>query len=185
MNHFLFTFFFVFVSTAVFSQSINGKVIGQDGAPLPFANVLLLHVGDSSLVKGAVSDSLGMYSLENIGAGSYLLASTSIGYRQDKMLSVAVRPNANVALEPLMLLNDSQQLNEVVVLEKRPFVEQYIDKMVINVANSIIASGSTALEVLEKAPGITVDRQNRQRAVVVSHRVDWSSGYLNNIYLNI
>jgi len=34
--------------------------------------------------------------------------------------------------------------------------------MVVNVANSIIASGSTALEVLEKAPGVTVDRQNDQ-----------------------
>src|SRR5207237_5476372 len=28
------------------------------------------------------------------------------------------------------------------------------------VAGSIIATGSTALEVLEKAPGVTVDRQN-------------------------
>ena len=35
-----------------------------------------------------------------------------------------------------------------------------MDRMVVNVANSIIASGSTALEVLEKAPGVTVDRQN-------------------------
>jgi hypothetical protein len=58
------------------------------------------------------------------------------------------------------LPEDSKTLQEVEVIEKRPFVEQYIDKMVVNVANSIIASGSTALEVLEKAPGVTVDRQN-------------------------
>ncbi len=160
MNHFLSTLLFLFLCTSAFSQSIKGKVIGQDGAPLPFANVLLLHGGDSTLIKGAVSDSLGMYALDNIRTGSYLLASSSIGYKQSEMLSVSVNPNVDVALQPLMLMNDSQQLNEVVVLEKRPFVEQYVDKMVINVANSIIASGSTALEVLEKAPGITVDRQN-------------------------
>jgi RNase P/RNase MRP subunit p29 len=46
------------------------------------------------------------------------------------------------------------------VVAKRPFVEQRLDRTVVNVANSIVASGSTALEVLEKSPGVTVDRQN-------------------------
>ena len=58
------------------------------------------------------------------------------------------------------LVDDVTQLGEVSITEKRPFVEQHMDRMVVNVANSIIASGSTALEVLEKAPGVTVDRQN-------------------------
>jgi hypothetical protein len=48
----------------------------------------------------------------------------------------------------------------VKVSARRPFVEQRIDRTVVNVANSIIASGSTAFEVLEKAPGVIVDRQN-------------------------
>lgn len=54
------------------------------------------------------------------------------------------------------------KLKEVTVQAKKPFVEYRADKTVINVENSIVASGSTALEVLEKAPGVTIDRQNEQ-----------------------
>ncbi len=41
-------------------------------------------------------------------------------------------------------------------------IEQEIDRMVINVENSIVSSGNNVLEVLEKAPGVTIDRQNDQ-----------------------
>jgi outer membrane receptor protein involved in Fe transport len=54
------------------------------------------------------------------------------------------------------------KLKEVTVQAKKPFVEHRADKIIINVENSIVASGSTALEVLEKAPGVTIDRQNEQ-----------------------
>ena len=60
----------------------------------------------------------------------------------------------------LVLADDTQELKEVTVVGTRPFIEQHVDRTVVNVSNSIIASGGTALEVLEKAPGVTVDRQN-------------------------
>ncbi|MEJ7680517.1 MAG: hypothetical protein WKG06_22230 [Segetibacter sp.] len=53
-------------------------------------------------------------------------------------------------------------MDKVTVTVRKPLFEQKIDRTIMNVANSIIASGSTALEVLEKAPGVTVDRQNDQ-----------------------
>jgi hypothetical protein len=43
---------------------------------------------------------------------------------------------------------------------KKPLFEQKTDRMVINVANNIVAAGTTALDVLERSPGILVDRQN-------------------------
>ncbi len=54
------------------------------------------------------------------------------------------------------------QLKEVNIQAKKPFVEHRADKTIINVENSIVAAGGTALEVLEKAPGVTIDRQNEQ-----------------------
>lgn len=54
------------------------------------------------------------------------------------------------------------QLKEVSITAKKPFVEHRADKTILNVENSISASGSTALEVLERAPGVTIDRQNEQ-----------------------
>lgn len=55
-----------------------------------------------------------------------------------------------------------KQLKEVSIQAKKPFVEHRADKTILNVENSISAAGSTALEVLERAPGVTIDRQNEQ-----------------------
>ncbi|HEY8690455.1 MAG TPA: hypothetical protein VIM07_14565 [Chitinophagaceae bacterium] len=43
--------------------------------------------------------------------------------------------------------------------------EQKIDRMVINVKNSITDAGGTALDVLEKSPGVTMNRQNNSIAI--------------------
>ncbi|MEP6750771.1 MAG: outer membrane beta-barrel family protein, partial [Bacteroidota bacterium] len=43
---------------------------------------------------------------------------------------------------------------------KKPLLEQKIDRLVINVENSITSAGSTALEILERSPGVIVDHQN-------------------------
>jgi hypothetical protein len=55
-----------------------------------------------------------------------------------------------------------KKLKEVTIEAKKPFIEQRADKTIINVENSIVSTGSTALEVLEKIPGVIVDRQNEQ-----------------------
>src|SRR5882757_7619264 len=52
------------------------------------------------------------------------------------------------------------RLKEVTVTGKKAMVEQKTDRMVINVRNSITSAGGTALDVLEKAPGVTVSRQS-------------------------
>jgi Carboxypeptidase regulatory-like domain len=149
------------VTLGAHAQSITGTVRGDDSAPLPYASVLLLNPTDSALIKGAVSDTLGVFVIDDVPIGTYLLSASMVGYEQSFISPVKITSEkktvTGIAFD---LREDSKQLQEVVVVEKRPFVEQYIDKMVVNVANSIIASGSTALEVLEKAPGVTVDRQN-------------------------
>ncbi len=52
--------------------------------------------------------------------------------------------------------NQTKKLNEVVVTSKKPFIEQQIDKTVINVQADITAIGSSAFEILQKAPGINI-----------------------------
>lgn len=160
-RHFVLSFAIGIGTFGASGQSIKGRVQGDDGKPLPAVNVLLLSSVDSTLVKGAVSDTTGAYTIENIRSGVYLVSASMIGYRQAYSSPVTIpAQETSMEMAAFTLREDAQQLGEVVIVEKRPFVEQRIDRMVVNVANSIIASGSTALEVLEKAPGITVDRQN-------------------------
>ena len=67
---------------------------------------------------------------------------------------------APLTIPSLLVAENTQTLQEVKVVTKKPFVEQQIDRMVVNVENNIGSAGGTALEVLEKAPGVTIDRQN-------------------------
>ncbi|MCK7553885.1 TonB-dependent receptor [Chitinophaga sedimenti] len=68
--------------------------------------------------------------------------------------------NAALSLPALVLGEEAKNLKEVSVTARRPFIEQKADKMVVNVENSIVATGGTAMEVLEKAPGVQVDKDD-------------------------
>jgi len=160
-RHFLSFLVFSTLGLTAFGQThLSGSVLDAAGQPLADASVLLLNARDSSLVKGAVGDGLGHYAFENVRAGRYRLSASRVGYAPVLSEPVEVGEAAPAALPPLTLRERAGELDGATVTAKKPFVEQRIDRTVVNVANSIIASGSTALEVLEKAPGVTVDRQN-------------------------
>jgi hypothetical protein len=155
-----FPFFF---STPVLSQSIRGQVQDPDGNPLSHVSVLLLNSRDSSLVKGALSDESGAYVIDHAHSGNYILSALIIGYKLAYGQPITLTGGQTEVKAAVMRLSpDTRHLKEITVSAKRPFVEQKMDRMVVNVANSIIASGSTALDVLEKAPGVAVDHQNSQ-----------------------
>ena len=157
-----------FSLTTVFGQvltrgTVSGQVSTAAGKPLEFTTMMLLKATDSTLTKGIVSDATGKYAFENVGAGRYIIVAQQVGYRKTYSVPIAV-DEAHPALEmpTLILAEESKNLAEVNVVAKKPFIEQQVDRTVMNVENSIVASGNTALEVLEKAPGVTIDRQNDQ-----------------------
>jgi hypothetical protein len=142
---------------------VSGLVKDASGKPLEFVSMMLVKAGDSTLVKGDVSDAAGKYSFDHVAEGAYRVVATQLGFR--KTLSEIIRldgAQATIVLPDLVMAESTKVLSEVTVTAKKPFIEQQIDRMVVNVENSIVASGNTALEVLEKAPGVTIDRQNDQ-----------------------
>lgn len=152
-------------SSAFAQSSIKGKISGDvqevSAKPLPFATILLLHAKDSTLTKGAIASESGNYEFENIAAGRYLVSATMMGYQ--KVFSTPFEINENqtiIKIPTLRVAELAQTLQEVKIVTKKPFIEQQIDRMVVNVENNIGSAGGTALEVLEKAPGVTIDRQN-------------------------
>lgn len=161
MKNYLLFFFIFYMSLQAQSQTVSGIVHDDEGKPLPFANVLLLTSKDSTLIKGAASDESGAFQFENLNYGSYLLAATMVGYKMRYSPVLYLNDTSKEIKVPILnLSNDVKLLKEVTVETTRPFIQQELDRTVVNVANSIIASGSTALEVLEKAPGVIIDQQN-------------------------
>lgn len=141
--------------TCSFAQSfsIQGTIIDEQQNPVAYANVVLLNFSDSSFIQGAVSDSVGYFSFQRIASQHYFIKVQYIGYEtyysepfENNTESIQITLKASVAT-----------LGEVSITATKPFIEQHLDKMVVNVENSPASGGNTALELLEKSPGVTVD----------------------------
>jgi hypothetical protein len=161
-------FFCLGILTSTYAQggSVQGRLKDSASRPVQYANVLLLKSSDSSLIKGVISDSLGKYSFEKIGAGKYFITASVSGMEQGRTKEFEVSAEKKeFDLGVLNLAFADRQLNQVTVTVKKPMFEQKIDRTVINVRNSITNAGGTALEVLEKSPGVTVSRENSSIAL--------------------
>lgn len=145
---------------------ISGVVLSSQNQPLGDASVLLLNSKDSSLVKGTVTSKKGEYVFSKIPGGTYLIASSFVQYAQGYTDPITISgEQQEINVPTLTLLENEAVLGKVTVEKKKPLVEVLIDRLVINVAGSITAAGGTALEVLERSPGVIVDRQNNSIVV--------------------
>ncbi|NND62704.1 MAG: TonB-dependent receptor [Flavobacteriaceae bacterium] len=156
----------ILCSLSAFAQSsykVSGKVTDTNGEGVAFANVLLLKSADSTLVKGALATDLGDYVIEDIPEGVYYIQSTVLGFQPAE--TAPFNLNSDKAIETLVLA-EGEALDEVVVKAAKPLFTQKVDRLVINVESSIVSSGGTALEVLERSPGVVVNRQNNNISVV-------------------
>ncbi|HEY2727012.1 MAG TPA: outer membrane beta-barrel family protein, partial [Parafilimonas sp.] len=156
--HFLFSFFVFATGTNLFAQqgaTISGS-ISAEGKSVEAASLSLLKTKDSSLVKLEISDKQGNFEFDNIKSGNYFLQANVVGYKKSFTPAFEVT-NKNVKIDEIKLAEDEKQLANVNVTATRPLVENKIDKTVVNVDASTTNTGLSALEVLEKSPGVTVD----------------------------
>lgn len=145
-------------------STVSGKINGsiKDGGNqkiIDAASISLLQSTDSTLVKTALTDKAGNFSFDEVKEGKYLVMATSVGHASSYSGIVTIAANnltATVGI--LQLVPLEKALKEVVVSSKKPLIERKLDRTIVNVDASITSTGSTALEVLEKAPGVSVDK---------------------------
>lgn len=137
---------------------ISGRVSDNQQQPLAAVTINLLRAGDSSLVKIALSNAKGEYLFEQVPAGDYRLQLTAVGFATQFSSLISIKEDKNQwEMEPMQLSQATKDIGGVTVTARRPFIESRIDKTVVNVDASPTSAGSTALEVLEKSPGIMVN----------------------------
>ncbi len=137
------------------TAKVSGSVKDEQGKSLQSATVSLLRAKDSSLAKLAVSDQEGQYELVNVKPGKYFVSVALVGYA--KTGSAAFDLGATDVSVPVFALKQaSREMNEVVVQTKKPFIETKLDKTIVNVEASPSSAGASAMDILEKSPGISV-----------------------------
>lgn len=149
---------FCFTPCLLAQHRLSGTVSDPHEKPLAYASVALLHAVDSTLVHGVLTNDAGAFLFDNVPAGQFLLQVSMLGYAPGWSSAIAVDADHHRVEAPQVVLQEqSAVLGEVSVTAKRPFLEQKIDRTVINVANSITNAGGSALQVLQRAPGVQVN----------------------------
>ena len=170
--------------TKIVGSRISGTVLDEEKKALDFATISLLSASDSALLRTAVSGLDGKYFFENLPAGTYRVNITMVGFAKTRSKDFTIsesKPSAD--LGEMVVPRDNKMLGEVRVVAIKPFIERKIDRLVVNVEGSSVSTGSTALEVLQKAPGVTLDQndniamQGKQGVLVM---LDGKQTYMSN-----
>lgn len=151
-----------FLSLASYAQIKNGRILGAviDGSTktIESATITLLKAKDSSVVKMAIADKSGKYEFENVPEGRYIVAISAVGHEKGFSAPVEISAASTaVEVKTIELVPQAQAITGVTVTAKKPAIEQKPGKMVVNVDASPTNAGLTAMELLEKSPGVTVD----------------------------
>jgi len=154
-------------ATSGFSQGvIQGNIHDSQTKGISYANILLRTELDSAMIKGAISDESGNYVFTDIPKGEYFVEVTILGYSRSYSPVFLFLGTEKSDVAAIQLHEEDQNLDEVTVTATRPFFELEQGKMVVNVANSISAAGLSVLDVLDRSPGVMVNRQSNSLSVL-------------------
>lgn len=151
--------FFVQQIDAQDLRAVKIKLIQSDSTPVSGATALVFR-NDSILVKTFISNADGVLEMETLPTTSLLVKVTRVGYTElvfNIPVSVPSKAKGEIDLIQTMEVKTAA-LKEVVVQAKKPMIEQKIDRTVVNVDASPGNAGNSVVEVLEKAPGVSVDK---------------------------
>src|SRR6476620_5200283 len=145
------------------SHAQKGKVSGSvtDGSEkmVESDTISLLKAKDSSVLKFTVASKEGAYSFDGISYGKYLVGVSAVGHQKGFSPAFEISAsNEAIQLKTIELVALAKSMSNVTVTARKPLIEQKIDRTIVNVEASVTNVGNSALEVLEKSPGISVDK---------------------------
>ncbi len=151
--------FFVLTALGQGTAKISGSIVGENEKTVAGATVTLLRAKDSAMVKISTANKDGLYAFEDVAHGNFRVSATAVGRKKAYSKTFTVDAlQQSIVVAAIRLIDTKKDLAGVTVTATRPLIEQKIDRTIVNVDASITNIGTSALEVLEKSPGVSVDR---------------------------
>ena len=129
------------------NRHLRGTIIDEQGQPVAYANVYLLHPSDSTVIGGGVSNEAG-YFVVPFDTEPVLARISFVGYKtiyrqcdKENIGTIRMRP-------------DNYTLNGVVVQGERPKVVLQGNSLLMNVEGTVMERMGTAEDVLTRVPMI-------------------------------
>ena len=162
-------FFFTLLCTCVSGQTDNetGSISGRvttEGEPTEFANVVLLALKDSAVVKLELTDAAGIFTFTGIDSADYFIRTSGLGISQLAHPPFTVYPGQEVKLSDYEVGSSATTLETVEVTARKPFLEQKAGMLVVNVDQAITGQGGSVIDMLRKVPGVVVAGNRIQMA---------------------
>jgi hypothetical protein len=139
-------------------SAIQLKVVDSLQQPIANATVALKLKKDSSIIKVQLTDTAGNANFTDLTAGDYFFRVTHLGFVDHLGSHFYIPGNYNGAMKAVLLQAHSSTLSNITVTTRKVFIEMKPGKTVVNLEAGISTAGTTAMEALEKMPGITVDK---------------------------
>ncbi|MDQ7950136.1 MAG: TonB-dependent receptor, partial [Pedobacter sp.] len=144
-------------ATAAFAQNpaqeLTLTIQDEQQHPLENATVEMRKEGEKTLLKAAFTNGKGQVAF-SLPAGNYTASISALGYAF-RSLSIHHPVKDQVIIT---LATAAKSLQAVTVTASKPFVQRAQGKTIVNVDAAVTNAGTTVLEVLEKSPGVMVDK---------------------------
>ena len=147
-------------ANAIVKSEVYGKVIhSQTKKPMQDVSVVILQ--KNKIITGTLTNKKGVFKIENLDIGNYIVKISFMGFKTfQKSITIKVK-NDKIKLKLIELESELNELNAVEIRAEKTRITQEVDKQVIHVGSDLLATGSTAIEILSSIPSITVDGNNK------------------------
>ncbi len=143
-------------------SSLKGNVKDENGIPLGYVPVVLLHNSDSTLAFYGITNEQGLFEIKNARNGKYILQATLMGhkpYYKEVILPVGGD------LGTIILKSAPIALKEVRISEEHTPMKFKRDTVEYNTAAYVTKPDAVVEDLLKKLPGIEVDRAGNIKAM--------------------
>lgn len=143
-----------------YSGILNGKVVdSKDNKGLEFVNIRIEEANTKTFIFASVTDIDGVFQIRNLKPGTYTAQASMVGYVSETRTFTIANNNSIVNLNKILLKENSEMLDEVVVIGQQSQMRFEIDKRVFNVAQNLSAIGGSASDILGNIPSVDVDAE--------------------------
>ncbi len=148
------------ITTLSYTQNatLKGSLTDSKSEVIAFANITLKS---KDKVQGTSSDSNGFFTFNELTVGTYTLNISFLGY---KNVSKNIEITTNQTIPVIVLKENSEALNEVEIVYKKPTIVQKADRLIFNIQNTIL-SNQDSWSILNNTPSVFV---NQDRIMVKS-----------------
>lgn len=181
----VFVFFLIGLTTTWAQKlSISGRVQDSNGESISLATILIMRPDGASHFAGTATGDNGYFELTNLAVGTYQLTVSMIGF-EDQQMDIELTSNTDLGV--LVLVEDSESLDETIINASKPKVVREDGKLIFKVENTAIASGNLG-NLLNKTPGVVVMEEikikNTTALVYINNRRVFLSPAQTLEYLN-